>query len=350
MIRGIHIIILTMLSHFTVQSQAIYVDSKTGDDNNPGTIESPVYSIKKAIELFRNGDICTIRINPGMYVLDSHVSVSAGKTITDKKVLIEAGILPDNPSWTPEKMPVIANVSQKGEIPVNENFVVSFLVEESHVTIRGLKFQGYSYPHARYFPIARLDKTRTDLLIKQCMFVGDANISQIQAGVIASGNGVRIDHCIFYKPRNTVVFFLDSGDGMKSGNGMTNSIIYGASQAIWTASQDKDFEFANNIVSDCRYVWAKNDFNKTIYSIHNCLIVNNKYYTGLADKERLSPKKFEMNETGVIKTGKVTLNLTGVDDAPFLDEVDKPLPIDFMHPLTGSPGYDMMAGLFSVRK
>ncbi|MEJ2629175.1 MAG: hypothetical protein P8078_11530, partial [bacterium] len=106
------------------------------------------------------------------------------------------------------------------------------------------------------------------------MFVGDANISQIQAGVIAHGNEVKIDHCIFYKLRNTVVFFLDSGNGIKTGNGITNSIIFGVSQAVWTVAPDKNFKFENNIIANCRYVWARNFFNTTKnYSIENCVIV-----------------------------------------------------------------------------
>lgn len=334
-------------------SRAIYVDSNTGDDKNPGTKESPVNSIGKAAEIIRskNNDIYLMKINPGIYVLDRHITVSTEKNMTDKRIVIEASILPDDSSWTPEKMPAILNESLKGEIPVNSNFVVSFLVDESHVTIRGIKFHGYSYPNTRYFPVARLNKSKTDLLVDQCVFVGDADISQIQAGVVANGDEVRIDHCIFYKLRNTVVFFLDSGNGIKSGNGITNSIIFGASQAVWTVAPDKDFKFENNIVSNCRYVWARNFFNKSKnYSIDNCAIVNNKYYTGIADKERLSPGEFEIKENNVTKRGEVSLRLIGNDDKPTLYGVDEPLPIDYMHLMPGSTGYDLGAGLFKSNK
>lgn len=210
---------------------------------------------------------------------------------------------------------------------------------------------GYFYPQTSYFPIARINKTMTDLLVEQCMFVGDANISQIQAGVIAIGNEVNIDHCVFYKLRNSVVFFLDSGNGIKHGNSLTNSIIYGTSQAVWTVSPDEDFTFANNIVSDCKYVWAKNNFNTTKnYSIDNCLIINNRYYKGIANNIRLIPKEFEINENNVTKRGKILLRLTGIDDEPLLLGVDEPLPIDYMHVIPGSPGYDMGAGIFKNKK
>ena len=182
------------------------------------------------------------------------------------------------------------------------------------------------------------------------MFVGDADISQIQAGVIAHGNEVNVDHCVFYKLRNTVVFFQDSGNGIKNGNCLTNSIIYGASQAVWTVSPDKDFKFENNIVSNCKYVWVKYDFNPTKYSINNCVIVNNQYYTGIPDTMRLSPGEFEINENNVTKKGKISLRLIGNDDKPLLLGVDEPLPIDYMHLTPGSLGYDIGAGLFKNRK
>ena len=110
-----------------------------------------------------------------------------------------------------EKMPVIASKSKKGEIAELPHWVASFLINESHVTIRGIKFHGYFYPNTRYFPVARYNKTKTDLLVEQCMFVGDANISQIQVGVIAHGNEIKVDHCVFYKFRNSVVFQGNKG-------------------------------------------------------------------------------------------------------------------------------------------
>ena len=340
--KPLFIIYLVMIYQMTIQAQAVYVDSNTGDDKNSGTKESPVYSVGKAAEIIRrkDNDIYTMKINPGIYVLDSHVLVSTEKDMTEKRILIEAGILPGDPSWTPEKMPVITSKTMKGEIPVSETFVVGFLIDESHVTVRGLKFHGYFYPNTRYFPIARLNKTKTDLSVEQCMFIGDENISQIQAGVLAHGNEIKIDHCIFYKLRNTVVFWEDAGNGIKNGNALTNSIIFGASQAVWTVAPDIDFKFKNNIVSNCKYVWVRNNFNTTKnYSIENCIIVNNQHYKGIAESPVLViPAEFEIKETNVIKEGEISLRL--------IENVDAPLPIDYMHIIPDTPGYETGAGIF----
>jgi hypothetical protein len=338
---------LIFICHFTVHAQAVYVDSNTGDDKNPGTKEAPVFSIRKAAEIIgsRDNDIYTMKINPGIYILDSHVSVTTEKEMTDKRIIIEASILPGDTSWTPEKMPVIACKAKKGELPESYHFVASFLINESHVTIRGIKFHGYFYPNTRYFPVARFNKTKTDLSVEQCMFVGDENISQIQVGIIAHGNEIKVDHCVFYKLRNSVVFFQDSGDEIKTGNGITNSIIYGVRQAVWTAWPDKDFKFENNIVSNCKHVWVKNYFNATkSYSMDNCIIVNNQYYKVISDSlGQLVPGEFEIKERNVIKNGEISLRLIE-------NNVDQPLPIDYLHIIPGSLGYDMGAGLFKKRQ
>ena len=343
--KTLFVSLLAFICHLTVHAQAVYVDSNIGDDKNPGTEESPVYSIHKVAEIIRSqdNDIYTIKINPGIYILDSNVPIATKKEMTDKRIIIEASILPDDSSWTPEKMPVIVNKAKKGEIAQNYHFVVSFLIDESHVTIRGIKFHGYFYPNTRYFPIARFNKKKTDLLVEQCIFIGDPDISQIQVGVIAHGNDININHCVFYKVRNTVVFFQDSGDGIKTGNGITNSIIYGAMQGVWTAWPDKDFKFENNIVSNCKHFWAKNYFNETkSYSIDNCVIVNNQYYKAIADSAGvLFPGEFEIKENNVTKKGEILLRL--------IDKVDDPLPIDYMHVIPGSLGYDIGAGLFKHR-
>jgi hypothetical protein len=346
------IIFMTLNLGLTVNAQEVYVDSNIGNDKNPGTKEAPVFSIQKAAEIIRNADnnIYTMKINPGIYVLDSHIPVTTEKEMNGKRIVIEASILPDDTSWTPEKMPIIASKAKKGEIPDSYHFVVCFLIDESHVTIRGIKFHGYFYPNARYFPIARFNKTKTDLSVEQCMFVGETDNSQIQVGVIAHGNEIKIDHCVFYKVRNTVVFFQDSRNGIKTGNGITNSIIYGANQAVWTGWPDKDFKFENNIVSNCRYVWVKNDFNPTKYSINNCVIVNNKYYKGVPDSVCLKPGEFEISEKNVTKEGEILLRLIDNDDKPLLLGIDKPLPIDYLHIIPGSLGYEMGAGLFINRK
>lgn len=338
--------VISLLFWLTIQAQAVYVDSNIGDDKNPGTKESPVYSIQKAAEIIRSNDndIYVMKINPGIYVLDKHISVTTEKPLVNKRIVIEASILPDDSLWASEKMPIVINSSEKGEIPDQDySYVISFLVNESHVTVRGIKFHGYVHPNTRYFPVARFNKEKTDLLVEQCMFVGDKDASHIQVGVIAHGNEIKIDHCVFYNAKNTVVFWLDAGDTIKHGNGITNSIIYGAFQsAVWTSSPDKDFKFENNVVTNSKHVWIRNYENTTKYAINNCVIVNNQFYKAIPGDSGVEPADFEVTENNVVKEGAISFMKA--------DNIDEPLPIDYLHLTPGSTGYLLGAGLFKNKK
>ncbi len=332
------IIILSFIFQYTAFAQAVYVDCNIGNDNNNGTIKSPFYSINKAAEIIqsKDNDIFTMKINPGIYVLDKYISVFTEKEKAGKRIIIEANILPGDTSWAPEKMPVIVNTSKR-----NPQGVASFLIDESHVTIRGLKFHGYFYPNTRYFPIARVNKAKSDLLVEQCMFVGDKDASHIQVGIIAHGDEVKIDHCVFYNAKNAVVYWQDSGNGSKTGNSFTNNIVYGAFQtAVWLAWPDNDFVFKNNIITNCRYAFIKNSFNKTKYSIDNSCILNNQFYQGVSDSSGVHPEEFTMNENNIIKEGEITLRLIA-------ENVDEPLPLDYLHAIPGTTGYNLKAGLFN---
>ncbi|MFH1196614.1 MAG: hypothetical protein V1720_13010 [bacterium] len=334
--------LLTFVYLITIHAQAVYIDSNIGNDNNTGTEKSPVFSINKAAEIIKSKDnnFYVIKLNPGIYILDKHVSISTEKDLTNKRIVIEASILPDDTSWTPDKMPVIVSKAKKGEIPEDYNFVASLLIDESYVTIKGIKFLGNFYPNTRYFPIARFNKVKSDLLVEQCMFVGDEHASPIQVGIIAHGDKINVDHCIFYNVRNATVYWQDSGNGLKTGNSLTNCIVFGAYvSAIWTSDPDKDFIFKNNIVSNCNLAWIKNSYNTTKYSMDSCVIVNNKYYQG--NENRVSCE-FAIEENNVIKEGKILLQL--------INNIDTPLPINYLHIIPNTLGYNLGAGLFKSKK
>jgi hypothetical protein len=341
-IKIVFAILLLFNFNFTLFAQAVYVDSNTGNDNNNGSLESPLYSIGKAIKTIQSSDnnIFIMKINPGIYVLDKHVPVYTEKEMTGRRIVIEANVVPGDTSWKPEKMPVIISAAKKGEFPEFYNFVGAFLINENHVTIRGLKFHGYSYPNTRYFPISRFNKEKTDLLVEQCMFVGDKEASHIQVGIIAHGNEVKIDHCVFYNAKNAVVYWQDAGNGSKTGNSFTNNIVYGAFQtAVWLAWPDNDFLFKNNIITSCKYAFIKNSFNNTKYSIENSYILNNQFYQGVADSSGVHPEEFVMNETKITKEGEIALRLPS-------ENVDEPLPVDYLHIIPGTTGANLKAGLF----
>jgi hypothetical protein len=336
--KTLFVSLLAFICHMTIHSQEVYVDSNTGSDSNEGTKGAPVFSIHKAAEIIKNqgNGIFSMKINPGIYVLDSSVSVTTDKDMIEKRIVIEASILPDSTSWTPAKMPVIVSIAKKD----NNNRVVGFSINEDHVTIRGLKFLGYFYPISIYFPIARLNRVNNDLLVEQCLFSCDFQTTVIQVGVIAHGNEVKVDHCVFYNANNSVVFYYGSQSNIKTGNSMTNCIVYGACESgVWVASPDSNFIYKNNIVSNCNFSWIQNGENHTIYSVDSSIVVNNQHKTGDGN---LSPTTIELNENNVIEEGNISLRM--------LKSVFSALPKDHLHIMLGTLGSDMGAGLFKKKK
>jgi hypothetical protein len=339
--------LLNLICFLTINAQIVFVDCYIGNDNNDGTEKAPLYSINKAAEIIKSKDngVYTIKINPGIYVLDHHVSISTDKVRTDKRIIIEATILPDDSTWTPEKMPIIKTRSRKGEIMredlfIKDNWITSFYINENHVTIRGLKFLGYDYPPNFYYPITRFNKEKTDLVVKQCMFMGNLQSSSIQAGIIAHGDSVKVTHCVFYDANNAIIYWKDAGRGVKTGNSMTNCIVYGASvSAIWTASPDKDFIYKNNIVTNCNFFWIKEASSLSNYTVDSCIVVSNRHYKGDGN---LNLSDFTLNENNVVKEGKVSLRM--------INTVFDPWPLDQLHIIPNTLGYNLRAGLFEHEK
>lgn len=336
--------ILLAFANAALAADVVYVDSISGNDNNPGTETKPFETIAKAIEVvgLAKNDVLTIKLNPGIHVLHSHQKVATQKDLKKRRITIEASILPDSSDWNPEKMPVIVSSAPKGEFPEKERWVVAFLVEESHVSFRGLKFLGYAYPNTQYFPIVRRKMGISDLSVEQSMFVADAQSSVIQVGVLAHGNGISVDHCVFYKANNAIVYYLLDGEGPKSGNRFTNSIVYGASEAaIWTSFPDKDFEFANNLVANGNTFWKRFYKNDASYLVRDSIVVGNQeYHLSMTDNGDKPGPKGGLVDKNVIHEGSVSLRI--------LENVFGSIPRDYLHPIKGTLGADLGAGIFNA--
>jgi hypothetical protein len=123
-------IAIAFLCKTGILAQAVYVDCNSGNDSNKGTKEAPVCSIDKAAEIIksRNNGIFTIKINPGLYVLDHHLSIETEKNMAGKHIIIEASILPDDLKWTPDKMPVIINKAKNGEPCYNQRAQIPWIL------------------------------------------------------------------------------------------------------------------------------------------------------------------------------------------------------------------------------
>jgi hypothetical protein len=102
-----------------VAAEVLYIDGISGDDSSPGTKDKPLKTISKAAGIV-NGKTepgpTIIKILPGIYNLTETVIFRSSRPYTQKERLtIEATILPDDPTWKPQLMPVILSTEDTGK-------------------------------------------------------------------------------------------------------------------------------------------------------------------------------------------------------------------------------------------
>jgi hypothetical protein len=324
-------------------AETLYIDSRNGNDTNPGTKEKPLRTISKAAAIVNGGTRpgpTMIKIGPGIYGLDKTVVFKNTRPYTEKnRLLIEATILPDDPSWKPTLMPVILSIEDPGKL--NEHTeTYSLKIKVSHVTIRGLKFLGNPLSNNWHACIERWGEDLDDLLVTQCMFVGDKNALDIYCPAIATGDRFVVDHCIFYNCNASAVFW-DGLEGIAGkGCAMRYCIIDGGHiSGVWTCQTAGDFEFHHNIVSRCEYFWMRKAGDKQRYRISDCIVSKNKYYSGYGSAAGPSGRtgpEVTYEEKNVTRKGEVVL------------EKNKKAR-NYLHPLPGTLGSDLGAGLFKSK-
>lgn len=342
----VFIIVLAILMPF-VRAEVMYVDGTNGNDANRGTEDKPLRTIARAAVLVNNSKEpgpTTIKIKPGIYVINKTVTFKNQHAYTrDTRLTIEATILPDDPGWKPVHMPVVLSTEipekwEKSNAPIETS---GLKVEVSHVTIRGIKFLGNPVSHIWYYPVFREGKNLEDLLVTQCLFVMDNYAMSSNVAIIANGHGLVVDHFIFYKCRNPVVFWNTEG-GVSRKNAMRYCIVDGATTSgVWVCQTAEDFDFHHHIITRSACAWMRNSSNRRTYHIHDCIITDNKCYSMQCGPDwNLSPTGPEIvyKEKEVVAKEKVVLKMgNGIDVA---------VPRNFLHPVPGTPGSDLGAGLF----
>lgn len=324
-------------------AEVLYVDYKNGFDKNPGTKEKPLRTIAQAastVNRRKEPGPVTIKIAPGIYNLDKCVFFENEGVYTEKKRLtIEALILPDDPQWHPSSMPVVLSTEdpkEQGKLnALTETY--GLRIKNSHVTIRGLKFLGSPVSNNMYCPIERIGDNLEDLVVTQCLFVGDPETLDIYCPIIASGDRLVVDHCIFYNCHASVVFWDGAEAIGGKGNAMEYCIVYGGNiSGVWTCQTDEDFKFQHNIITETEYFWMRKPGDQMKYRIQDCIVTNNKYYSGYGIASGPSGQtgpEVAFEEINVIKTGNISL---GRDDR-FKN---------YLHIVPGTFGSDLGAGLF----
>ncbi|QEM07900.1 hypothetical protein DIU31_031975 [Mucilaginibacter rubeus] len=335
--------ILFIFSVCSAEAQSLYVDPLKGNDQATGTLTEPLASLDKAVSLakdFTGNNNIDIKLAPGLYVVTQSLKIESNTQAVSGKFTIGALVMPDDPEWTPAKMPVIQVTADANRIGKLSHASVAFQVERNHVALKGLKFLGNPNPASVYFyAIERRNNALKGLEISQCYFIGEKNSAPIQGGIFAQGEGIHIDHCIFYNCKNAVLSFLNVKDFS-----ITHSIIYGAYEAaIWLGygpDTDLPFTFHDNIVANGNYFWVGDKGIHKNYLFSNSVISGNANYLGI-NGDTIKPDQVNKpTEKNIDKSGKV-----------FLSEITaEGVPRDYLNLSGSSAGREIDAGIFINKK
>ena len=322
----------------TSSAQTLYVDPIRGDDANPGTANRPLATILRAADIANEGESggTTIRLRPGVHVLkESPLFERKAPYDPIERLVIEAVHLPGDDGWNPSLMPVVVSIEE----PKLDGVLCAYglRIEVSHATVQGVKFLGNPWSGAYYYAIWRGGLELEDLVVTQCLFLGDRDALPIHLPIIANGNGLVVDHCIFSGCKNSVVFW-DGPGGKSFGNAMTYCIVEGAyASAVWTCSTEDDFEFHHNILARSRYAWVREHDSQRTFAIDDCLLSSNEEragYGGGASGDLVTTEDdFLRTGAGVLEEGEVLLSR----------DASSPT---YLHTLPGTPGHELGAGLF----
>jgi hypothetical protein len=190
----------------------------------------------------------------------------------------------------------------------------------------------------RNYPIVREGRNLDDLRITQCLFVGDEYVIPNHLGVLASGQGIVVDHCVFYQCKDAVVFWFSDKPAERCE--MHHNLMidnYGA--AVWSWTVADDFNFYNNVISNNNVFWeVGRDENRT-YTLSNSLVIG---YNSLVNKgggafgygEPTDPKRLKYGNDAIIKKeGSLQIEK---------DQTKR----NYLHLVPGTMGADLGAGLF----
>ncbi|MHC4574459.1 MAG: MBL fold metallo-hydrolase [Planctomycetota bacterium] len=342
-------LVLALLVPVTI-GETLYVDGMNGNDGNPGTEERPLGTIGKAaimVNSKREAGPTRIKLAAAVYNLRKAVVFDNNRPYTEeKRLVIEASILPDDPEWKPVLMPIILSTGEL--LPDDKNRgTYGLKIEMSHVTIRGLKFLGNPMSANWYWPVWRGGQDLDDLIVTKCLFMGDREVLPIQVAIIAQGHGLVVDHCIFYNCRNSVVFWNAAGGASKR-NAMRYCIVDGAYiSGLWVCQTAEDFEFHHNIITRGQYAWMRDSSNRRDYRLHDCIITNNEHYSGKCDadwKVSQTGPEITYEEENIIKWGRVILETTKAEVG---SAKKRERPGNYLHVVPGTLGSDLGAGLFT---
>jgi hypothetical protein len=342
----------TLAAEDAKEEQRIYVHPDKGLDDNPGTRDRPFRTLATAARLVsqdKGAAALTIVLAEGVYAVgETALFKPVNRTFSKhSRLTVQAELLPDHPSWSPQSMPVLIHT-----MPLSPNWMgrpdpfggvgYGMQFETSHVTVQGLKILGtpqLERPSGkairRVYPIAREGADLDDLEVKQCLFVGNREVAENHCCILARGNGVVIDHCVFHGCKIAVVFWSGGAKGCAFRNTLAvNNYV----TAAWLCGTGEDFDFTNNVLSGNRSaVLFQGPPRK--YNLANSLFAGNEHLFGSGFGPAVSFKALESSVLDLAGTSML-------EQKPVALEMDQSRR-DYLHIASGKPGSEFKAGLFT---
>jgi hypothetical protein len=340
----------------SAQKSDIYIHAASGNDGYPGTREQPLRTLNEAADRVNRANgkgAVTIYLTEGIYGLDATVTFYPANWhfTKEERLTIRAEFLPDDGDWDPGKMPVIVSTMPLDFKPYGNpdplgGASYGIQIETEHVTIQGLRILGtpvHERPKngmvRRNYPIVREGRNLDDLRVTQCLFVGDENVIPNHLGVLASGQGVVVDHCVFYQCKDAVVFWFSDKPAERCE--MHHNLMidnYGA--AVWSWSVADDFKFYNNVISNSNVFWEVGRDEKKTYTVAKSLVVG---YNSLVNKGGGAFGYGESTDPGRLKYGEDVM----IKKEGSLQIEKDPTKRTYLHLIPGTLGADLGAGIFT---
>jgi hypothetical protein len=357
--KKILVLLTTVLIIGNLQAQTsnkeilIHINSIKGNDINDGSYNSPLKTLPaaaKKINKLSGSGVIKIILSEGLYNLNETADFNPlnWNFSENSRLIITAELLPNDSLWEPGKMPIIISTmpfnldrNNKNEVTDGSNYGI--LIQTSHVTIQGLRILGepvHELPKygvlIRNYPIVWEGNDVSDLVITQCLFLGNKFALPNHLGVLASGTGLDVNHCIFYGIKDGVVMWNKKSNNSQMHHNLFLN-MYGA--AIWTWSTTSDFKFYNNVASNVNVLWVLDKDEKESFKVTNSLLVG---YNSFVNKGG-----------GPLDFGTPSLNNKVKSDDDFkkfqtgqLDIIEDQTSKYFLHIKNGTLGAEYGAGLF----
>lgn len=338
------------------QISDLFVNTNSGNDHSIGSKEQPLKTLNEAAERVNHANgkgAITIYLSEGIYGLDATVTFHPVNWhfSKDERLTIRATVLPDDAGWNPGMMPVIVSTMLLDFKPYGNQDPLGgasygIQIETSHVTIQGLQVLGtpvHERPQEgmvrRNYPIVREGRNLDDLRITQCLFVGDKIAIPNHLAILASGQGIVVDHCVFYHCKDAIVFWF-SDRPAEHCEVHHNLFIGNYGAAVWSWTAAEDFKFYNNVVVNTNVFWVLNKDEKVSFSLSNSIVIG---YNELVNKgggafgfgEKGNPDRLKFGKDVVIKK-EGTLQIE-----------EDPIKRNYLHLIPGTMGADLGVGLFT---